>query len=207
MILTTSSRRLTSLTLAITLLVPAAAVAARQSGTITTDRIVAALDVREGATVCEMGAGDGGLSLAAAKIVGPNGRVYASELGDDRLKGLREKVGGDARVTAIAGDAMKTNFPDAACDAIFMRNVYHHFENPAAMNASIAAALKPGGRLVIVDFTPPPGSEAACPADRGKDGMHGVTPPSLTRELTAAGFRPAMPDVIAQRAFMVVMTR
>jgi len=151
--------------------------------------------VREGATVCEMGAGDGELSLAAATIVGPGGRVYASELGDDRLKGLRAKIGSaDSRVTVIAGDPLKTNFPDAACDAIFMRNVYHHFENPTAMNASIAAALKPG-------------SEATCPADRGKDGMHGVTAATVTRELTEAGFTTAVPDVIVQRAFMVVVSK
>ena len=162
--------------------------------------------MREGATVCEMG--DGDLSLAAATIVGPGGRVYASELGDDRLKGLRAKVGSaDSRVTVIAGDPLKTNFPDAACDAIFMRNVYHHFENPTAMNASIAAALKPGGRLAIVDFTPPPGSEATCPADRGKDGMHGVTAATVTRELTEAGFTTAVPAVIVQRAFMVVVSK
>lgn len=203
---TTIAHRAAWLSLIVTLLVPAAA-SARQEGSITNERLLAALEVSEGATVCEMGAGDGGLSLAAAKMVGAGGRVYASELGDDRLKGLRAKTQGDARVTVIAGDAMKTNFPDAACDAIFMRNVYHHFENPAAMNASIAAALKPRGRVVIVDFTPPPGNEAACPADRGKDGMHGVTPSSVTRELNDAGFRTAVPDVIAQRAFMVVMTR
>ena len=203
---TTIAHRAAWLSLIVTLLVPAAA-SARQEGAITNERILAALDVREGATVCEMGAGDGGLSLAAAKMVGAGGRVFASELGEDRLKGLRAKTQADSRVTVIAGDAMKTNFPDAACDAIVMRNVYHHFENPAGMNASIAAALKPGGRVVIVDFTPPPGNEAACPADRGKDGMHGVTPASVTRELSDAGFRTAVPDVIARREFMVVMTR
>jgi ubiquinone/menaquinone biosynthesis C-methylase UbiE len=207
MTFTAITRRGASLSLTITLLVPATA-AARQAGPITPDRILAALDVREGATVCEMGAGDGELSLAAATSVGPGGRVYASELGDDRLKGLRAKVGSaDSRVTVIAGDPLKTNFPDAACDAIFMRNVYHHFENPTAMNASIAAALKPGGRLAIVDFTPPPGSEATCPADRGKDGMHGVTPATVTRELTEAGFTTAVPAVIVQRAFMVVVSK
>jgi predicted methyltransferase len=68
-----------------------------------------------------------------------------------------------------------------------MRNVYHHFADPAAMNASIARALKPGGRLGVLDFAPPD-KEAARPADRDRDGMHGVTSASVERELKAAGF-------------------
>jgi len=69
-----------------------------------------------------------------------------------------------------------------------MRNVYHHFADPAAMNASISAALKPGGRLAIVDFSPPPGKEATRSADRAKDGMHGISVESLSREMKEAGF-------------------
>jgi len=199
--------RCATLSLLITLLVPAAA-AARQGGSVATDDIFAALKIREGSTVCEMGAGDGELTLAAAKRVGPNGRVYSSELGEDRVKALRGKIGSDrAQVVVVAGDSAKTNFPEAACDALFMRNVYHHFADPPAMNASIAAALKPGARLAIVDFTPPPGNEAACPADRGKDGMHGITPATLSRELADAGFQPVNATAGAQRWFMIVVAK
>jgi ubiquinone/menaquinone biosynthesis C-methylase UbiE len=199
-------RRSTSLLL-ITLLIPAAA-AARQAGSVATDDIFAALNIREGSTVCEMGAGDGELTLAVAKRVGSKGRVYSSELGEDRVKALRAKIGSDrSEVVVVAGDSGKTNFPDAACDALFMRNVYHHFADPPAMNAAIANALKPGARLAIVDFTPPPGSEAACPADRGKDGMHGITPATLSRELADAGFQPVSSIAGAQRWFMIVVTK
>jgi hypothetical protein len=68
-----------------------------------------------------------------------------------------------------------------------MKDVYHHLTDPAPMNRSIAVALKPGARLLVIDFTPPPGNEAELPGDRGKDGMHGIAPESLTRELTGAG--------------------
>jgi ubiquinone/menaquinone biosynthesis C-methylase UbiE len=199
---------LSSLLLTVTLLVPDAALA-QQAGALGNERIFAALNVREGSTVCEMGAGDGELSLAAAKLVGTSGRVYTSELGDARVKALRGKVAGSdlAQVTVVEGDAAKTNFPDAACDAVFMRNVYHHFADPPAMNGSIAAALKPGGRLAIVDFTPPPGNEASCPADRGKDGMHGITPTTLSRELSDAGFQPVASETGAQRWFMIVVSK
>ena len=200
------SRR-TSALLLVTLLVPAAA-SAQSSGSITNGQIFDSLDVREGATICEIGAGDGELTVAAARIVGSQGRVYASELGDDRVKTLRAKVANStlAQITVVAGDPVKTNFPDAGCDALFMRNVYHHFADPVAVNASIAAALKPGGRLTIVDFTPPPGNEAACPAARGKDGMHGITAETLSREMKDAGFEPVSART-AQRAIMIVVSK
>jgi ubiquinone/menaquinone biosynthesis C-methylase UbiE len=192
--------------LLVTPFVPAAASA--QGSGITSNQIFEAIGARDGVTVCEMGAGDGELTLAAARIVGPAGRVYTSELGDDRVKALRGKLGGRslAQITVVAGDANRTNFPDGACDALFMRNVYHHFADPAAMNASIAAALKPGARLAIVDFTPPPGSEATCPADRGKDGMHGVTLEALARELKDAGFA-TVSSATVNRSIMAVVTK
>ena len=195
------------ITLLITLSLPAAG-SAQESGSITNAQIFDAIGLRDGGTVCEMGAGDGDLSLAVARRVGPQGRVYASELGDDRVKTLREKVAGSglAQITIVAGDAVRTNFPDGGCDALFMRNVYHHFADPPAMNASIQAALKAGGRLAVIDFTPPPGREASCPADRGKDGMHGILPETLSRELRDAGFD-AVSSATAQRAFMVVVSK
>ena len=155
-----------------------------------------------------MGAGDGELSIAAAKSVGAGGRVYTSELGDDRVKALRGKVQASElkHITVVEGDPVKTNFPDGACDALFMRNVYHHFTDPAKINASIAASMKSGARLAVVDFTPPD-KEAERPADRAKDGMHGVTSETVSRELAAAGFQSITSETGARRWFMVVATR
>jgi ubiquinone/menaquinone biosynthesis C-methylase UbiE len=162
------------------------------------ERIFAALGLQEGMTVGEIGAGSGDLSVAAAKLVGARGKVYTSELGEERVRALDKTIKGSGLeyVTVVTGDPAATKFPDACCDAIFMRNVYHHFADPAAMNASIVRALKSGGRLVVVDFTPP-----------GKDGMHGVSPESVARELKAAGL--TVTDTVAgsDRWFMVVATR
>ena len=202
----------------IRLLVPAAAilfvtllvtVAAQRSGsTIATGRIFEAIGVREGITVCEMGAGDGELSIAAAKVVGPSGRVYTSELGESRVKTLRERIaaGGLSQITVVEGDAVKTNFPDGACDALFMRNVYHHFADPAAVNASIAGALTPGATIAVVDFAPPD-KEAERASDRAKDGMHGVTAETVARELTAAGLEVVRTEGGDERWFLVVAKR
>src|SRR5688572_30100604 len=105
------------ITLFVIALVPAGLLLAQRcaSGTIATEKIFEAIGVKEGLTICEMGAGDGELTIAAAKIVGPGGRVYTSELGEDRIKALREKAAasGLSQITVVAGDAAKTNFPEA----------------------------------------------------------------------------------------------
>jgi tRNA A58 N-methylase Trm61 len=196
------------LLLFVTLFIPAGALAQRSGSTIATEQIFDAIGVRDGITVCEIGAGDGALSIEAARRVGPNGRVYTSELGETRVSELRERVGKSdlARITVVAGDSARTNFPDGACDALFMRNVYHHFAEPSAMNASIAAALTPGGRLAVVDFAPP-NKEAERAADRDEDGTHGVSAQSVSRELQEAGFEPVASESGTQRWFMVVVAK
>lgn len=201
-------RKLPLAALALVTLIVTAVVAQQSGSTIATDRIFEALQLRPGHTVCEMGAGDGELSLAAARLVGPDGRVYTSELGDERVRTLRKRVAGSdlPQVTVVEGHATRTNFPDATCDALFMRNVYHHFADPAAINTSIAAALKPGGRLAIVDFSPT-GSVAERPEDRAKDGSHGVTAELVTREVQAAGFTQVGSETGSNRWFMVVFAR
>lgn len=180
--------------------------AAQGGNSIRTDRIFDALGLRSGATVCEVGAGDGELTLAAAARVGAQGHVYTSELGEERLKALRAKVAGNPAVQVVEAGADRTNFPDGACDALFMRNVYHHIAAPGPMSASLAASLKPSGRLVIVDFTPP-GAEAPMPADRDQDDMHGVSADSVRRELADAGFRVTATETGSGRSFMIVAIR
>jgi ubiquinone/menaquinone biosynthesis C-methylase UbiE len=204
-------QRLGTLFAAIVLAIAAAPVLAQRTAAPTDlppERIFAALGLQEGMTVGEIGAGSGELSVAAAKLVGAKGKVYTSELGEERVRALDKtiKSSGLEYITVVTGDPAATKFPDACCDAIFMRNVYHHFADPAAMNASIVRSLKSGGRLVVVDFTPP-GQEAGQAADRGKDGMHGVSPESVARELEAAGL--TVTDTVAgrDRWFMVVATK
>ena len=172
------------------------------------ERLIKALEIHAGSFVGEIGAGDGALSLAIARAVGDTGRVYSNELNKDRLKGIgaaAEKAN-VTNVTPIEGREAETNFPDACCDAIFMRNVYHHFGDPAAMNASLLKSLKPGGRLAILDFTPPPGKDTAPPGKRGEDGQHGVTPPTVEQELKAVGFE-IVSSGLSNRTVFVVARR
>ena len=193
----------------VTLLVPVVVRAQRSAeSTIPTEKIFEAIGLRQGMTVCELGAGDGALSIAAGRQVGEEGRVFTSELGEERVKTLRSNVAKSAaaNITVVEGAPAATNLPDAACDALFLRNVYHHFPEPKAMNGAIRSAVKPGAKVAVVDFTPP-GDEAPTPAERSKDGMHGISPETLTRELKDAGFQEVAVERGAQRWFMVVVAR
>jgi ubiquinone/menaquinone biosynthesis C-methylase UbiE len=155
-----------------------------------TELLVKSLDIHPGSAVGEIGAGYGEMSVLMAHEVGENGHVFSNDLSETQRQKIAEnlKKGGVGNVTIVAGDEKITNFPAHCCDAIFMRNVYHHFHDPATMNANIAASLKPGGRVAVIDFMPPPGQESADPAHRGDEGHHGVTPETVERELKAAGF-------------------
>ncbi|MDP1571529.1 MAG: methyltransferase domain-containing protein [Vicinamibacterales bacterium] len=170
------------------------------------ERLATALALREGMTVVELGAGTGDLTVAVARIVGPAGRVYSNEINPDRRADIRKAVDAAAlsHVTIVEGQAAHANVPEACCDAAFMRNVYHHFGDPAAMNRSLFAALKPGGRIAIIDFPPRRGGESAPPGARAESNRHGVTPETVIEELEAAGFQIVSTDRPSGRWFMVV---
>ena len=170
------------------------------------DRLVEALRLGPGTIVAEIGAGDGALTVSLARHVGAGGRIFTTELGDDRLRTLRLAVSRAdlSQIEVVEARATSTNLSDTCCDAIVMRDVYHHFGDPAAMNASLLASLKPGGRLAILDFGPPPGKESDTAAGRSRDGHHGVGRQTVSRELAEAGFTAIASTALDGRRFMVV---
>ena len=157
------------------------------------DKLGTLLNWKPGSVVAEIGAGDGGLTLAAAERVGPTGRVYTTELDPKELAKL-ESLAAAQKVHNIivikAGEA-KTNLPRECCDSIFMRQVYHHLTQPAQEDASLFQSLKPGGLLAVIDFPPGKGSSKlelvkGVPKNRGG---HGMPKQLLVDELSAAGFQ------------------
>ncbi len=192
-----------------TTLAHAACAAAQDEFAADAARLTTALDLTAGLSIADIGAGAGELAVALARVVGPTGRVYATELEAGRLRAIR-RAADSARlknVTVLEAHATRTNLPDRCCDALVLRNVYHHIENPVLMNRSLYQSLKPGGRLAIIDF-PPDSAESANPAQRSDGAQHGVTPSTVVRELRQAGFESVAVDSgTRRRGFMVVMRR
>jgi ubiquinone/menaquinone biosynthesis C-methylase UbiE len=153
------------------------------------EKLIEVLEIHAGSTVADVGAGGGALVTPLARRIGPSGRLYATDINKDRLTDIRKlaESAGLQNVTAIEGAAAQTNLPASCCDAIYMRHVYHHFGDPAAMNVSLLRSLKPGGRLAVLDFVP--NSKTSAPAGKRGDGeSHGVMPATVIAELAAAGF-------------------
>ena len=166
-------------------------VAAYQADRDATDaaKLIEALEIRPGSTVADVGAGSGALEPAISRHLGPAGRLFATDINADRVSDIKKLAASASlqNVTVLEGAAAQTNLPDACCDAIFMRLVYHHFGDPAAMNASLLRSLKPGGRLAVLDFVPT-SKVSAPPGKRGEGDSHGVTPATVMEELKTAGF-------------------
>lgn len=156
------------------------------------EKLAPLMDLKTGSTVAEIGAGNGSVALAAAQKVGPGGHVYATEIDPEQLRHIRDKVDGADlhNVSVVEASADDTRLPAACCDAIYMIGVYHHFTEPLKTDASIFRALRPGGKLVIVDFRPSfwlkPWTPKGVPANRGG---HGISPKILEDEATGAGFK------------------
>jgi ubiquinone/menaquinone biosynthesis C-methylase UbiE len=144
------------------------------------------LELKPGMTVADVGAGFGAWTVRFAKVVGNSGRVYASDIGPAQLAALRDTVRRDSlsNVTVIEGAANATNLPALCCDAILIRDAYHHLTQPEDIVKSLAAALKPGGRLAVIDFPPRPNSEVPSGVPTNRRG-HGVPPEVVEKEVGA----------------------
>jgi ubiquinone/menaquinone biosynthesis C-methylase UbiE len=151
------------------------------------DRLATLLKWHPGSVVAEIGAGNGKLTIAAARRVGPTGRVYSTEIDENALVHLEKLAANEKDITVITGAEANTNLPPACCDSIFMRFVYHHFTKPAEIDASLFQSLKPGGRLAVIDENPRKGTSIPKGVPKNRGG-HGVPERILMHELTAAGF-------------------
>jgi ubiquinone/menaquinone biosynthesis C-methylase UbiE len=155
------------------------------------------LGIGPGSVVADVGAGKGELAVELARLVGPEGRVYATELDADLRSAIAERArdAGVANVVVVEAQLESTGLPDGCCDALYMRGVYHHLSAPEPILASIGRALKPRGRFVVIDFRPTRWLALWTPEDVPADrGGHGVPPEVVSREAKAAGFEQAALD-------------
>lgn len=158
-----------------------------KAAAIEVPQLVELLELQPGMTVADVGAGFGAWTMRFSRWIGPAGRVYATDIGAAQLTALRDLAQREqlTNVTVLEGAANTTNLPALCCDAILIRDAYHHFTQPEDLVRSLAASLKAGGRLAVIDFPPRSNSEVppGVPANRGG---HGVPPEVVQREGSAA---------------------
>ena len=150
-------------------------------------QLVELLELKPGMTIADVGAGFGAWTMRFSRVIGPSGRVYATDIGAPQLASLRESIKREQlnNVTVVEGATASTNLPAGCCDAILVRDAYHHFTQPDEMIRSLAASLKPGGRLAIIDFPPRANSEVPSGV-RANRGGHGVPSEVVQAEVGAA---------------------
>lgn len=118
------------------------------------DLVLAALELKPGMAVADIGAGTGYYSWRMAQRVGARGTVYAVDIQPEMLGMLERDMArrGVTNVKATLGTTADPRLPAEALDLVLLVDVYHEFEHPYEMLAAIVHALKPGGRLVFVEF-------------------------------------------------------
>lgn len=121
--------------------------------------IAAAVALQPGEAVADVGAGTGLFLEPFAQAVGPAGRLYCVEIAPRFVAHLTERAEGLglSQVEAVLCSERSVELPERSIDVAFLCDTYHHFEYPRSTLASIRRALRPGGRLVLIDFERIPG--------------------------------------------------
>ncbi len=155
-------------------------------------RLKHVLGLKPGMFVADIGAGKGEVTVALAAEVGPEGRVFSTEIDTKALDQIRALVAAATlgNVTAVQAYPRDTGLPTGCCDAVLLRRVYHHLTDPVEINVDLLRALRPGGVLAVIDFPPtlswlwrwPPNG-----VPRNRAG-HGVAAQLVVEEVTATGF-------------------
>ena len=116
--------------------------------------IVQAVRLKKGDRVADVGAGTGLFTALFAREVGPRGWVFAVEISPRFLERLGQvaREQGLPNVSPMLGAEKSIRLPPQSIDVAFVCDTYHHFEFPQSTLASIRQALRPGGRLVVIDF-------------------------------------------------------
>ena len=149
--------------------------------------LVAAMGIQRGMTVADVGTGVGYMLPYLSRAVGPTGRVIGEDIFDDFLASAKQAVAtaGLHNVLLIKGTETDPNLPEGQIDEILVLDVYHHFNYPEKMLAAIHKDLKPGGKLIIVEYYK---SKGAMPGGRALTHIR-LDKPDVIKEIEANHFK------------------
>lgn len=148
-----------------------------------TDEIVKSMQLDPATVVADVGAGTGYYTFRISPLV-PDGKVFAVEIQEELITKLndKKKERDIKNVEVIRGDTNTTNLPANSVDLALMVDVYHELSWPREIIRSISKSLKPGGRLVLVEYK---GEDPTI----GIKPLHKTTVAQLTLELASMGFK------------------
>jgi len=164
------------------------------------DQIMDALGIADGSVVADMGAGGGWFTVRLARRVGPRGRVYAEDIQRQMIESIERRVkreGFSGRVTTVLGTALDPKLPDGTLDAALFVDAYHEVEHKVALLRNLTKALKPDGRIGIVDFTSEGGGPGPAMNER-------VDPQQVIRNAEDAGLRLLSREQFLRYQYMLV---
>ena len=146
-------------------------------------RAIAALELAPNAVIADIGAGSGYYSFRIAPKI-PLGRVVAVDIQPEMLEFLKKRSGelGISNVTPHLGTISSVDLPEKSLDAALMVDAYHEFSDPAEMLGSLHRALKPGGRIFLLEYR---AEDPKVPIKQ----LHKMTEAQARLEFESAGFR------------------
>jgi 2-polyprenyl-3-methyl-5-hydroxy-6-metoxy-1,4-benzoquinol methylase len=152
------------------------------------DQIMDALGIADGSKAADIGAGAGWFTIQLARRVGPNGHVYAEDVQPQMLEAIRRRVSreGLANVETVLGTVTEPNLPAGTLDAILLVDVYPELDQPAPFLRNLSRALKPSGRIGVVNYKP--GQGGPGPSSDLNEGIR-VEASAVEADARAAGLR------------------
>jgi len=161
-----------------------------------------AIKLEKGSTVADVGAGSGYMTVKMAKRVGPTGKVYANDIQPEMLALLKQRLAKEkiANVETVLGGVDDPKLPAGVIDLILMVDVYHEFSEPQKMLQRMREALKPGGRLVLLEYRK---EDPSVPIRFD----HKMTVAEAKLEIEAEGYKLSRVDPVLPRQHILIFTR
>ena len=151
------------------------------------DKVVAAMAITPGMSVADVGAGTGYFEPRLSAAVGPNGKVLAVDIEPDMVRYINERRVREKTLNVEARLGVADDPKLDPVDRILIVDTWHHIENREAYGTKLAAALKPGGIVFVVDFK--------LESEKGPPKHMRLAPDQVIAELAAAGLQARVVDV------------